>query len=101
MSTTVLRPKKDGSGYSECSSPDELVGKGRCCHVLGEAGEQVLSLNKIQRGMYEVKIDDSEKQSSSINISAQKDTIIKFFNSMAKLDDEQVKKIVNFLNEEE
>ena len=69
--------------------------------VLGEAGEQVLSLNKIQRGMYEVKIDDSEKQSSSINISAQKDTIIKFFNSMAKLDDEQVKKIVNFLNEEE
>lgn len=93
---SVLRPKKDG-GYSECSSPDELVGKGRCCHVLGDDGE-VLSVNRIQRGLYEVQIDDNK--SSSININAQKEAIIKFFNNMTKLDDEQVKKIVTFLNEE-
>lgn len=31
-----MRPLRTG-GYSMCSCPDELVGKGRCKHVLGIA----------------------------------------------------------------
>lgn len=89
---TCIRKRKDG-GYSECSSPDELVGKGRCCHVL--EGENVkMELTKIQRGMYEVKINESK-----LTIDSQKDTIIEFFNSLPKIDEEKQKKILNFLKE--
>ena len=92
---TVIRPRKDG-GYSECTSPDELVGKGRCCHILCD-GHKPMKLNKIQRGMYSVEIEDH----STINIQAQKDSIIQFFNNLGKLKEEQVRKIVDFLNEED
>ena len=94
--TTMIRPRKDG-GYSECSSPDELVGKGRCCHILGDEGGSAMELRKLQRGMYEVQI---ENQPSSITIQSQKETIMEFFSNLGKLKGEQVERIVNFLNME-
>ncbi len=36
MSKGVIRPLKTG-GYSLCTSPDNLVGKGRCKHILAES----------------------------------------------------------------
>lgn len=92
---SYIRLRKDGNGYSECTSPDALVGKGRCCHVLGENGGCEMKLSKIQRGMYEVKVNDSP-----MTIEAQKETIIKFFDGMAKLDDDKKNRIIEFLKDE-
>lgn len=91
---SIIRPRKDG-GYSECTAPDELVGKGRCCHILGEDNSNI-KLNKVQRGLYEVEIENY----SSISISAQKDSIVEFFNGLGELKKEQIDNIVQFLNEE-
>lgn len=91
MSSTI-RPRK-GGGYSECSSPDPLVGKGRCCHIIdGEL--KVMEIKKIQRGSYEVTID-----SSTISIKAQKQSIIDFFTAMPKIDEAKQKQIIDFLEE--
>lgn len=92
---TVIRPRKDG-GYSECNSPDELVGKGRCCHILGGDGimEKPMTLKKLQRGMYEVEVEENK-----MTISAQKETIKKFFENIPKIDEEKQRKIIEFLDE--
>ena len=94
--STCIRPRKDG-GSSECSSPDELVGRGRCCHVIGDdsSNQCKMEMFKIQRGMYEVKVDES-----TITIAAQKEVIIKFFNEMVTLDMDKQKKIIEFLEKE-
>lgn len=95
MGAKYIRPKKDGSGFSECSCPDELVGKGRCCHILGDSGSSTLEIEQIQRGLYEVKVHDSK-----IEINAEKEAIIDFFNSLPKIDQEKQNKIITFLMEE-
>lgn len=93
---TFIRQRKDG-GVSECSSPDELVGRGRCCHVIGEASNTAskMEIFKVQRGMYEVKVDEN-----LMTIKAQKEVIIKFFNEMNTIDLEKQKKIIEFLTDE-
>lgn len=90
---TYMRPRKDGTGYSECSSPDNLVGRGRCVHVLTDSNP--LEIKKVSRGMYEVTIDDDK-----MTIQAGKQAIVRFFSSMPKLDDEKQKKIIDFLENE-
>lgn len=93
---SVMRPRRDG-GYSLCSSPDELIGKGRCCHVLGDEKCPSLNVTSIQRGMYEVDMDGNGK----VSIQGDQESIKRFFDSMAKLDDEKVRKILNFLEGED
>ena len=93
---TFIRKRKDGNGYSECSSPDELVGRGRCCHILEEGNDMTMELSRIQRGMYEVKVNDNR-----MNIEGQKETIIDFFNSLPKIDEEKKNRIIEYLNSEE
>ena len=93
---TFIRKRKDGNGYSECSSPDELVGRGRCCHILEEGNDMTMELSRIQRGMYEVKVNDNK-----MNIEGQKETIIDFFNSLPKIDEEKKNRIIEYLNSEE
>lgn len=88
-----IRKRKDG-GCSECYSPDNLVGKGRCCHII-EDGECTMKLLKIQRGMYEVNVNDSK-----LTITAQKETIVDFFNNLPKINEEKQKKIIEFLKDE-
>lgn len=87
-----LRPLKNGKGCSECSSPDELVGRGRCCHILG--GPK-MEISKVDRGLYEVTMGEEK-----MKISAQQETIVNFFNSLPEIDDEKREKIINFLKEE-
>ena len=70
----MSRPRKDG-GYS--FSQDEMVGKGRCCHILGDNENPAM---EIVRGMYEVQIENSK-----VTINAQKEAIV---DSLSKLDDE-------------
>lgn len=89
---TVLRPRKDG-GTSECSAPDDLVGKGRCCHVPG--GSIKMNVVRVQRGMYEVNMDDAK-----VDIQADKDNIVKFFETLPKLDQDTIKDIISKLENE-
>mgnify|MGYP004593691607 CR=1 FL=1 len=93
MSSTVIRKRKDG-GYSECSSPNDLVGKGRCCHI-SEEGELNMQVYKMQRGMYEVKVNDSV-----LTINAQQNTIIDFFDNLPKISEEKKNKIIEYLKGE-
>lgn len=93
---TMMRPRKNG-GYSECSSPDDLVGKGRCCHILGDSDKPAMQLERIQRGMYEVKIEDNRP----LTIKAQRESIVQFFEAMGHLDETKCRDIIDFLNEED
>ena len=95
MAQTFIRKRKDG-GYSECSSPDELVGRGRCCHIL-EEGENSMELKRVQRGVYEVNIKEDQK----MTIEGQKETIIEFFNNLPKIDQEKQKRIIEYLENDE
>lgn len=92
----MIRPRKDG-GYSECHSPDELVGKGRCCHILGNEEQPAMKITNIQRGMYEVDVGEGMPH---VTIQAQKESMIKFFQSMPKMDDEKIKSIISFIEQE-
>ena len=91
---TYIRPRKDG-GCSECSSPDELVGRGRCIHILGE-NENHMELKRIERGIYEVQVGES-----LMTIEAQKETVKKFFNEIPKIEEEKKQRILDFLNNED
>lgn len=88
-----IRKRKDG-GCSECSSPDNLVGKGRCIHILTE--EKPMEISKISRGVYEVKVNDS-----TLTINAQKKAITDFFKSLPILNEEKRNNIIKFLEENE
>lgn len=89
-----LRPRADG-GVSECSSPDELVGRGRCCHILDSASnDEKFHVIHVERGRYEVTLNES-----TVDIASSKEDITKFFQTVSSLDDEQVAKIVGFLEE--
>lgn len=81
-----IRQRKDG-GYSECSSPDHLVGKGRCCHMLSE----YCNVQHMQRGMWEVEIHESQKDFKPIK---------EFFRQMKPLKMEQQRRIIEALNAE-
>lgn len=89
---TYLRPKKNG-GSSQCSSPDELVGKGRCCHILGES-VGAMEITQIDRGSYEIVVNNSK-----ISIQAQEQAIADFFSAMPKLEVEKREEIINFFKE--
>lgn len=91
---TFLRERKDGQGVSECNCPDELVGKGRCIHILngGNGNDSPLEISHISRGVYEIKVKENK-----LTISAQKQAIIDFFSSLPKIDEEKQQKIIDFL----
>lgn len=89
----LIRKRKDG-GYSECSSPDNLVGKGRCIHILTE--ENPMEISKISKGVYEVKVNDS-----TLTINAQKKAIADFFKNLPILSEEKRNNIIRFLEENE
>lgn len=52
-----MREKKDGSGASICSSPDNLVGVGRCNHLVSEHGDPSVSYDADQKA-YQVNLND-------------------------------------------
>lgn len=88
---TVLRERKDGCGCSECSSPDDLVGKGRCVHVLSDS-QSVMHVNQVERGLYKVEIDKN-----SLTIKGQEEALSKFFSTLGSLKEEDVRKIIEIL----
>ena len=93
---SVIRRRKDG-GFSECNAPVELVGKGRCCHVIEEGTNEEMEISKIQRGMYEVKVN----KNSTLTIEAQKEAIADFFENLPKISKEKQQRLIKFLLEED
>jgi intergrase/recombinase len=43
----VMRPRKDGTGYSLCVAKEENVGKRRCVHILTDASFEVVKQDGI------------------------------------------------------
>jgi hypothetical protein len=89
MPEIFVRPRKDG-GISECTSPDHLVGRGRCVHVLD--GGDKLAVEHVSRGVYRIEVNDS-----SLSVEAQKKSIVDFFKTLPKMKKEQRERIIHFL----
>ena len=90
-----IRLRKDG-GYSECNAPDELVGKGRCIHVLeGPCGEQaeILDINRVGRGMYQVEIPEDVFD----EVEAKED-VLSYIQQLPKISKAKEKRIIAALN---
>ena len=90
--TMFIRECKHG-GFSECSCPDELVGKRRCIHVPGKPLD--ISIEKIDRGSYRFDIGEA-----NVDIKGAKKDISKFFSSVKELDEETTNKILDILENE-
>ena len=73
----VLRPNKNG-GVSICCSPDNFVGKGRCCHVLSDADTVTMKYDK-QNKIYMVDVSNTNLN-LSLKIEEQK--VKEFFNNL-------------------
>jgi len=76
----VLRPLKDGSGCSLCSSPDEKVGHGRCRHVLDDSADIKVDVNKQERCVYINISDDKE----SLSMKAKEEKVVSFISELSK-----------------
>ena len=92
MAQKVLRLLKTG-GYSYCSSPEELVGKGRCNHIPGMCfhQKQVNGLTCVEVSSF----DGSDKDLPEAIVDAEKLNayVINLDNELSK---EKKKKILNF-----
>lgn len=84
-----MRPLRTG-GYSMCSCPDELVGKGRCRHVLGIA---------------QVIYDDKENKVKMVNMDGltvsgnDNDEIHAMLNKIPQLPEETVNKLLDYFKD--
>lgn len=89
-----IRLRKDG-GYSECNSPDELVGKGRCIHVLEPVEEgssenkMPLEINRTSRGVYQVEIPND-----IVNEAKSKEDIFSYMKELPKISKAKEKRII-------
>lgn len=92
----VLRPLKNG-GFSYCSSPDHLVGKGRCNHLPGISYKQT----KNEDGFDCVEIsslDDSDQTNIPKSLVKEDDLNEYVRNLDSQLEAEKKKKIIEFFN---
>lgn len=76
--TIYLRAEANG-GYSECRSPDNKVGYGRCYHVLGNEKPAKINYNKDDRCKY-VDINEISKN----NTKEAEEEVKKFLEILAK-----------------
>ena len=88
-----IRQRKDG-GYSLCSSPDEMVGRGRCIHV-PDGQVAANSVDLISRGLYLSEVDNEVKTEKEFN-----NTVTAFFNTLGTISIEKQRRIINILSAE-
>lgn len=88
-----IRQRKDG-GFSLCSSPDEMVGRGRCIHV--PEGQVVSnSVDLISRGLYLSEVDNEPATEKDFN-----NTVSAFFSTLGTISVEKQRRIINILSAE-
>ena len=88
-----IRQRKDG-GFSLCSSPDEMVGRGRCIHVPdGQVAAD--SVDLISRGLYLSEVDSEPKSEKDFNT-----TVTAFFNTLGTISLDKQKRIISILSAE-
>lgn len=91
----VLRTLKTG-GQSLCSAPDELVGRGRCRHVLDDSSDIAVKINKSENCVYiEIKDDNTE-----ISMKAKEEKVTNFIKELSKgLPKDKTKAILDHLRD--
>lgn len=92
-STVVMRKLKDGSGYSECRSSEENVGKRRCNHVHSSVSFNV-QVNKVGSRVKEVIVSDDYNMLEKRD----KETVVKtFISSLTPIDENKAESILEQL----
>lgn len=92
-STVVMRELKDGSGYSECRSSEENVGKRRCNHVHSSVSFNV-QVNKVGPRVKEVIVSDDYNKLEKRD----KETVVKtFISSLTPIDEDKAESILEQL----
>ena len=88
----ILRPLADGT-LSYCTASEDRIGKGRCCHIVGQCvcmEEEKLGVKKYGQ---EVSIPDIDKMSQSEKV----DNICQTLGGMHKITPAQKKRILDHL----
>lgn len=85
-----IRERKDG-GFSFCSSPDDMVGKGRCIHI-PDGQVAANSVDLVSRGLYLSEVDNGSKEEDF------KETMVTFFQSLGSISKEKEKRIISILS---
>ena len=92
-STVVMRELKDGSGYSECRSSEENVGKRRCNHVHSSVSFNV-QVNKVGPRVKEVIVSDDYNKLEKRD----KETVVKtFISSLTPINEDKAESILEQL----
>ena len=89
----VLRPLADGT-LSFCTASEDRIGKGRCCHVIGQCvcmEEEKLGVKKYGQ---EVSIPDIDKMKQPAKV----DTICRTLGGMKKITPAQKDRILKHLD---
>lgn len=86
----VMRPLKDGSGFSPCSASEENVGKRRCNHTASSVSFNV-KVNKLGRSVQEVVVsEDYEK----LDTRDKKEVISSFISSLPVISKEEADDLI-------
>jgi hypothetical protein len=93
MPQVIMRPRLDGTGVSECSSPEDRVGMGRCVHMLSEAGS-TMTVERTGWGKYRVQVNDSK-----LNMEGEKKAVQDFFNTLPEFTKSQRDSIIRSLDD--
>lgn len=93
MSQVVMRPLKDGSGYSPCSASEENVGKRRCNHVHSSVSFNV-KVEKVGSRIEEITVSDDydklDKRDKTVVVE-------KFIQSLPEIDQNTADSILSQL----
>ena len=73
-STAVMRPLKDGSGFSVCQAEEENVGKKRCKHSYSEVSFKV-KITKVDSRIKDIEVSDEYNKLDKRD----KQTVVKTF----------------------
>lgn len=92
--TVIIRPLKDGSGFSPCVAAEENVGKKRCNHSHG--GSTMVAINKVAPGTSEIVVDTSSI--SELNDDEKTGLIKGFVTSLKPISKSKLKEVLSIID---
>lgn len=95
MSNVVMRPLKDGSGYSACNASEDNVGKRRCNHTASTVSFNV-EVRKLGGKVQEVVVSDEYEKLDKRD----KATVVsKFVQDLEPIEEKKLENILNILRD--
>ena len=94
-SKVVMRPLKDGSGYSPCSASEENVGKRRCNHTRSSVTFNV-TVEKVGSRIEEITVSDTYEKMDKRDKT---EVVSCFVNNLPEIDQETASSVIAKLRE--